>query len=372
MLLYMHASVCKEDKRKLMKKIIFVTVSMRGGGTERVISILANRMIAMGHEVTIVMIADPAIEYKLDEKIRVVCVSKATGGSLLGRLKRIRNMRQEFAKDKNAQIISMGTVANMFTLAAAFGLKNPITISERNDPNRLNHRPIKKHEVLLRNFLYKRAAKLVLQTPDVLECFPASMRSRCEVIPNPVPEGMPKPVSMEMREKTVITAGRLTEQKNHKMLIRVFAEFCKVYPEFQLKIFGRGELEEELQKLIDELGLRRNAQLCGFSDNLYGELGKGGIYVSTSDWEGISNSLLEALAMGIPTIATDCPMGGSRMCIEDGINGYLIPTRDEDALLDRLNILASNEENRKLVSENAVKIRDDFGETAITKLWLEQ
>lgn len=354
-----------------MKKIIFVTVSMRGGGTERVISILANRMIAMGYEVTIVMIAEPTIEYKLDERIRTVCVSKATGGSLIGRVKRILNMRREFSQDKSAKIISMGTVANMFTLLASFGLKNLVTISERNDPNRLNHRPIKSYEVWLRNVLYKRANKIVLQTPDVLDCFPDTIQKKCVVIPNPVPADMPMPRRTEEREKTILTAGRLTEQKNHKMLLEVFTEFSKQFPEYHLNIFGRGELEEKLNEKIRDLQMQDKISLRGFSDNLYEELGKGGIYVSTSDWEGISNSLLEALAMGIPTVATDCPMGGSRMCIEDGINGYLILVQDKKSLLQKLIKLASEDELCISFSENAIKVREEFSEVAITKQWLE-
>lgn len=354
-----------------MKKVIFVTISMRGGGTERVISILANRMVAMGYEVTIVMIAEPVIEYKLDEKIKTVCVSKATGGSLSGRIKRVFNMRREFAADKSARIISMGTVANMFALLASFGLKNPVTISERNDPNRLNHRPIKSYEVWLRNFLYKKADKIVLQTPDVLDCFPRVIQKKCVVIPNPVPMDMPMPRSMEEREKTILTAGRLTEQKNHKMLLEVFAEFSKQFPEYHLNIFGRGELEAALANRIQELQMQDKISLRGFCDNLYEELGKGGIYVSTSDWEGISNSLLEALAMGIPTVATDCPMGGSRMCIEDGVNGYLIPVKDKETLLQKLVRLASEETLRASLSENAMKIRESFSEVAITNRWLE-
>lgn len=353
-----------------MKKIIFVTVSMRGGGTERVISILANCMVKMGYDVSIVMIAENIVEYELDNRIEVQCVSKSTGGSLLGRLKRIYNMRKVFASNRDAKIISMGTVANMFTLLASMGLPNSVTISERNDPNRLNHRPIKKQEVLVRNFLYKKADELVLQTPDVMDCFPISIREKAVVIPNPIPANLPKPESVERREKTIITAGRLTEQKNHRMLIEVFARFGKQFPEYTLKIFGRGELEEELQSLINEKQLQYKASLCGFSDDFYGELAKGGIYVSTSDWEGISNSLLEALAMGIPTIATDCPVGGTRMCIQDGVNGYMIAVKDEEALLRRLMQLAADENLRRSFSEQAIRIRDSYSEKVIVEKWI--
>lgn len=354
----------------MMKKIIFVTISMRGGGTERVISVLANRMVTEGHEVTIVMIADPTIEYELDERISTVCVSKATGGSLIGRIKRIFNMRKVFARNRDAKIISMGTVANMFSLLASFGLKNPVTISERNDPNRLNHRPIKKVEVWIRNLLYRRADKVVLQTEDVLDCFPNYIRKKSEVIPNPVPLNMPLPVSMVERTNTIMTAGRLTEQKNHKLLIDAFAKFSAHFPEYRLNIYGRGELEKVLQKQVEELQLQEKVKLCGFCNNLYEELGKGGMFVLTSDWEGISNTLLEAVAMGIPTIATDCPVGGSRVCIKDGVNGFLIPVGDENMLLQKMTALASDRALREKLSQNAVKIRDDFSVEKIVSRWL--
>lgn len=354
-----------------MEKIIFVTISMRGGGTERVISILANRMADMGHDVSIMMIAEPIVEYSLDSRVHVQCVSNPTGGSLTGRIKRIWNMRREFAKDKNAKIISMGTVSNLFTLTASLGLKNSIVISERNDPNRLNHRPIKKYEVWLRNFLYRTADKLVLQTPDTMEIFPTAIKKKSVVIANPIPDGMPEPLLMEQRDKTIVAAGRFIPSKNYKMLIDVFARFSEHFPEYVLKIFGKGETEADIRKQIQDLQMQKKILLCGFSDNLYEELGKGGIYVSTSDTEGLSNSLLEALAMGIPTIATDCPVGGTRMCIKDGINGFMIPVRDEDALLRRMEQLASDLELRKLFSQNAMQIREEYSEIRITKQWME-
>ena len=111
--------------------------------------------------------------------------------------------------------------------------------------------------------------------------------------------------------------------------------------------------------------------LRGFSDDLYGELNKGGIYVSTSNWEGISNSLLEALAMGIPVVATDCPMGGSRLCIRDGTNGYLIPMNDKESLLQRMCALAENSGLRERFASHAMEVREKYSVDTITDLWLK-
>lgn len=354
-----------------MQKVIFVTISMRGGGTERVISILANRMVKMGYEVTIMMIAESGIEYELDSRIRCVCVSEATNGSLLGRLERIRNMRKEIKQDCGAYVFGMGTVASMFTVMAAFGLKNKVVVSERNDPNVFNGRPIRRMEEMFRNVLYSRAKYVVLQTVDTMECFPDYLHKKCVVIGNPIPDGLPKPGNYEEREKTILDVGRLIPSKNHQMMIKVFGKFCEKFPEYKLLIFGDGPEKQNLQDLIENLYLQENVFLKGFSGSIYKELKKGGIYVSTSITEGISNSLIEALAMGIPTVATDCPVGGARACIRDGENGFLIRVNDEKQLLERLEKIVSDKQIQEKFSENSVKVRDYYSEESISRKWLE-
>lgn len=354
-----------------MQKIIFVTISMRGGGTERVISILANCLAKMGYEVTIMMIAESGIEYELDSRIRCICVSEATNGSMLGRYERIRKMRKEIKQDHDAYVFGMGTVASMFTVMATMGLKNKVVVSERNDPNVFNGRQIRKVEEIFRNILYTCAKYVVLQTVDTMGCFPKRLHRKCVVIGNPIPNNLPNPGGCKEREKTILDVGRLIPTKNHQMMIKVFGEFFKKYPEYKLWIFGEGPEKKNLQDLIDNLHLQESVFLKGFSDSIYEELKKGGIYVSTSITEGISNSLIEALAMGIPTIATDCPVGGARACIQDGENGYLIAVNDEEALLDRLEKIVTDSELRKKFADNSIKVRNEYSEEAICRKWLE-
>lgn len=353
------------------KEIIFVTVSMGGGGTERVISILANYYVSMGNRVTILLIADNRVEYKLDKRIKVESIAGATGGSLKARIERIFKLRRSIKSQGNANVIAMGTVTAMFTLLATIGLSNDVVISERNDPNRLNHKPISKSAKLLRNFLYRRAKAIVLQTEDVKECFPLYLVRKSVVIPNPLPSDLPYVDETIVRDKSIITAGRLTEQKNQQLLIRAFKRISEKYPDYVLKIFGRGEMEDDLLDMIRENQLEGKAQLKGFSNNLHHELMNGGIYVSTSNWEGISNSLAEALAMGIPTIATDCPMGGSRMLINHGQNGLLISMEDEEALVQSMEQMMIDITFRCMVSTNAVKIREVLSEDKIAEKWLK-
>ena len=356
-----------EDKR-VIDKVIFVTISMRGGGTERVISLLSNYWVNKGKEVDIMMIGDTAIEYELDEKVNIYSVSDATGGSIAGRYKRIQSMRKVFKSGSHAVVIAMGTVSAIFTSIALLGLKRRYILSERNDPNRLNHRPIKKYEKVVRDVLYMKADKIVFQTHMAEECFNKHLRKRGTIILNPL-NMESNEYKINSREKTIITAGRLTEQKNHKLLIDAFSDFAKEHDDYQLHIYGKGELEESLKHYISDIGLNDKVIMKGFSDRLHDILCKGGIYVSSSDWEGISNSLAEAMACGIPVIATDCPMGGSAMLIENGVNGLLIQPGDKAELVYTMEKLAENTNVYSAISESGKHIIDRLAVEKIAAEW---
>jgi len=349
--------------------IIFVTISMVGGGTERVISVLANEAAHLGHHVTIMMIGDDRVEYELDERIEVICVSKATAGSIIARIKRITAMRNRIKSSDKANVISMGSSASIFTLIAAFGLKNKVVVSERNDPGRLNHKPISRSMRLIREFLYRRAHKIVLQTEDAKKCFSKKVADNSCVIMNPLPQAVYDRSANKERDKSIISSGRLIVYKGFGFLIDSFAEFVKIHPEYTLKIFGKGELQEELQNKIDEFNLSQKAFLCGFSDDMYAELEKGGMYISSSISEGVSNALMEALALGIPVIATDCPVGGSRMCIENEVNGILTEVNDKDAMVKAMCRIAQDEEFRENITQKAMEISKRWTVEEIWKQW---
>ena len=109
----------------------------------------------------------------------------------------------------------------------------------------------------------------------------------------------------------------------------------------------------------------------GFCNDLYNKLQNEGIYVSCSNWEGISNSLIEALAIGIPTIATDCPVGGSRMFIKNRENGILIKVNDKQGLVQAMNDIADHAELEQQLSKSAMKIREKLSVEKIGGMWLE-
>ena len=345
-------------------KVIFVMVSMAGGGAERVISILANRFVKKGIETTILMTAGDTVAYELDPAIRLVSAGGTSGGSLKKRLERIQKMRALFRQEKDSVIISFGPGTSFWAVVADLFLGHPFLISERNDPAACPY-------PALRNLVYRRAKRLVYQTEDAMKCFPKVLQEKGCVIPNPVIEGLPLPWNSK-REKTVVAVGRLEEQKNHRMLLEAFAKFHQKYPEYILHIYGKGILQDELQALSQKLGIAEAVIWEGFQKDVLNKIRSAGIYALSSDYEGISNALLEAMAIGLPVISTDCPIGGSRMCIQDGKNGLLVPCKDADRFAEAMEKLAADPEGAAAMGMKAAGIRETFSEEAVTDMWIEQ
>lgn len=131
----------------------------------------------------------------------------------------------------------------------------------------------------------------------------------------------------------------------------------------------KGELKEALVRYAEQLGISEAVKFHGFSSEIHKIMAGSAIYVSSSDYEGISNSMLEALAIGIPAVCTDCPVGGARMYIRDGENGYLIPVGDADVMADRMLALMEDKKLGESFSKESVKIREELTDDRIFGMW---
>lgn len=345
-------------------EIVFVLPDMRGGGSERVVALLANEYAARGYQVTILLFAGNQTVYPLDQRIKVYIAGKPSGGNPWVQIKRLINMRQFYKNNRGCYIFSFCVRGSIYSVLTAAGIPHRLLVSERNDPNRIS-------EKRLRNWSYRKAEKIVFQTEEMKNCFPEDIRKKSVVIPNPVSADMPEPFKGK-RKKRVVSVARLQPQKNHKLLLNAFAEFQKRFSEYELHIFGIGELEDELKKQAKELQIDNKVIFRGFSSNVQQEIRDSAMFVQSSDYEGISNSMIEALAIGVPVIATDCPVGGARMYIEDGISGILTAVGDEKALAEAMIKIADDPEFAQKLSDNSVKIRERYSLAQIADRFLEE
>lgn len=343
-------------------KVIMVTAGMSGGGTERVIAVLANDMAEKSHEVKIVMTSRDEVAYELHSNVQVLSIGGSTGGSLSKRMKRIRDLRRIFKQDKEQVIVSFGTETNLFSLLAGIGLKNKIIVSERNDPNQCTY-PI------LRNMIYRMADSLIFQTEDAKKCFPKGIAKKGGVIPNPLSGEMKKPVH-GARRREIVTAGRLEPQKNHRLLIEAFQGFTEQFPDYRLVIYGKGYLEEELKALARELHLEGKVIFAGFAEHIQEKLCNAAMFVLSSDYEGVSNSLMEAMALGLPVISTDCPIGGSAMLIKHKESGLLVPVGSAAALTEAMKYMAEDTDRAEEMGRQAEYVREAYSAEEICDRWI--
>lgn len=337
---------------------------MAGGGTERVIAVLANYFVEQNNKITILLTASDKIEYDLDSRIEVIQLGGETGGRLAGRLHRIIALRNYYRKNSDTVYLSFGTETNMFAILSAFFMNRKLIVSERSNPLTCTF-------TKSRNFFYSFAKGFVFQTEDAMNCFSEKIRNRSVVIPNPISDKVPERFKGE-RRKEIVAVGRLGEEKNHRLLLEAYADFVKTVPDYTLKIYGKGPLKQELLAYAEELGIGKTVIFADFAADVLEKIKDSYMYVLSSDYEGISNSLLEAMAMGLPVIATDCPIGGSRMLIKDYENGILVPCGDRRAMADVMIELAKDKEKADRISVEAIKVRDIYSVEKIVQMWQMQ
>lgn len=344
-------------------KIVFVVPDMAGGGTERVISLLANEYVNRGIEVAILSFAGNQQAYALDKRVETVSAGMPSGGSPKVRLQRLLFMKRYFKENKGCYIFSFSTIGTGFIVLSTLFQKRRMLVSERSDPRAYDRKRY-------RDFFYGFADCLVCQTNEAVTCFPKNLQKKARVIGNPVDSAVPARFE-GTRSRRITTAGRLEEVKNHKMLMEAFKLFSEEFPDYTLDIYGKGSLEEELKRFAEEKGLFAQVIFHGFCSDVKEQIRDSSMFVLSSDYEGVSNSLIEAMAMGIPVIATDCPIGGSRTYIKDGENGLLVPVKDPVSMAAAMKKIASDSGLADRISKSAERIREECSMAKIADQMLE-
>lgn len=358
------------DKKR---KVTFINASLTDGGSEKVMTIIANHMAEIGLDINMILVRNKMRTYDVKEKVEVIQLSYHKPKNVVYRqIRRIVRLRRKIKNTDADTIISFLTDINLLTILACFGLHKRVIISERSHPLLGGNGNAKKplYARILIKLLYPLANSVVFQTEFAKKCYPKLIQKKGFIIPNPISQNLPN-VYAGPRKKVIVAAGRLTEQKNFKLLILAFYEVTKTHKEYKLKIFGEGHLLSELIELTRELNIEDKVEFPGYVEDLATCIMDASIYVSSSDYEGISNSMLEAMGMGLPSICTDCAVGGAAMVINHNVNGVLVPVGDATALKDAMLKIIEDEQFASLLSQEAKKVREQYSVSKICKLWLD-
>ncbi len=342
-------------------KISFFIGSMRRGGAERVISILANHYSKKGWDVEIALLLDTAVGYELDEKIKIVDLTAGSGSYFKRMPLWIKKIRGYVKNSNPDRIVSFIGRINVLVLNACRGLKTPIIVSERNDP---------KHDgrgnlmLWLCNKSYKKASAIVHQTKYEESCFSKSLAPKSYVVPNPVKVYADSKSPLCFR---IVTAGRLLPQKNHAMLIDAVSMLKADFPDVKLEIYGDGTLKEELNAKIQAMNLEDTVTLKGNVTDLHEKISDASVFAMTSEFEGLSNALIEAMTLGLVCISTDYP--GADEVIEHGKNGLLVPCRNAEKLAEEIRHIFTDKEVFDTLRTNAKEASKKYCIEEVIKEW---
>lgn len=356
-----------------MRKIAFHLNCLEQGGAERVVTNLSHQFAQEGYEVIVATEWQAKEEFTLDPRVRREIVGPRKEDETKSRFAKIflrfSYLRRFVKKERPDVLIAFGRKANYRALISTLFTKQKTIICVRTDPKGHYDRLMDRIQIPL---LFPTANGFVFQTEGQRDFFPACARKKSRIILNPIHEKYLHADSPKEYRKEVVHHGRLVDFKNQPMLIRAFLQVHEKHPDYVLKIYGpdsKDGTKEILENLIRERKAQDCVFLCGGSDSLEKQLPGAALYVFSSDWEGLPNALLEAMALGLPIVATDCPCGGPRTVMQDGVSGLLVPIMDEQALADAMCKLLEDRKLAERLGKEAAKIREIANGDAVFQQW---
>lgn len=359
------------------RRIAMLVSSMGRGGAERVAATLCNAWSEQGHDVWLIptFLGDKEVSFELDKRVRLAFLSErptALPDARRGPFWKVVELGRWLREMEPDVVVSFLPNVNVLALLATMGARFPVIVCERADPAAGVEMSLGLH--VARFLLYPFASTVVVQTSR------AALRLRrrlplCRkmvVIPNPLPQriaGTP-PDSPGSREAgLVIAVGRLSPEKGYDLLLQAFGMAFQDLPSWRLEIWGDGPLRESLRDVIATLGLTGRARLRGATPDPWREMSRAQVFVLTSQYEGFPNAMMEAMALGVATVAFDCNSGPQDLT-DGGRVGVLVPPGDVTALARELRSLAADDVRRRALGDaGAEYVRRSFSEHGVLARW---
>jgi glycosyltransferase involved in cell wall biosynthesis len=347
---------------------------MDAGGTQRALSMMADHWVGQGRNVRLVTLSSTSSDfYAVDPRVERVGLdlirpSSGVWSALTANATRLTAFRRAMTAMQPDCIISFGDTANCLALLANLGTGIKLIVSERNDPRRL---PIGTSWAMIRRLLYPRAHAVVVQTHRVVPWARGFVpANKVRVIPNAVraPRLQALLSSRPSAARQVVALGRLDDQKGFDMLIRAFARCAPGHPDWSLVIAGEGPQRRELEAQVVQADVADRVRLPGRVRDTESLLAGSDLFILSSRYEGFPNVVLEAMAVGLPTIAFDCDSGPAEI-IRTGIDGVLVPAGDVDTLALEMNRLMGDHSERIRLGREAADVTQRFSLTRIMQLW---
>ena len=366
------------DSARPARVLLFIH-SLHGGGAERVAADLSAHWAAEGSDVMVVTQASADGDvYALHPKVRrEVLHTAGEGGGLRGilsNLQRVRALRRVIKSFRPDIVLGMMTTASVLSVLACAGLNCRVVATEHTHPP---SQTLSGFWQRLRRLTYPRAARVVALTRGTADWLEQHVPgSRLAVIPNPVHFPLPRaepllPPAPQQGRKRLLAVGRLHGDKGFDLLIQAFARLAPSHPDWDLVILGEGSERQMLETQVREAGLDSRVSMPGRAGNVGDWYDSADLYVLTSRFEGLSNTLLESMASGLAAVSFDCDTG-PREIVREGVDGMLVrPNGDVPALCKALDAVMGDDNGRARMAQAATEVRDRFSAARVLRKWQE-
>lgn len=338
-------------------------------GAPKMMSWVANAMCA-DHDVTVCTFFDSEVTQIMDQRIKTDCLKIKRNKNRFLRLSAdyfttVQKIKKYVKMSKPDAVISFGDVFSLLFIGFFRGRNYKVILSERADPSQG-----KRLFVSFRKFLFGRADRIVCQTDGAMQLFPESVRKKAVVIPNPIDKLEGLTVDPKSRSKDIISVGRFElKQKRQDILVKAFEKICDDYPEFSLKFYGDGADLDTVKEMASRTKCSDRIHFMGAVFPIIEHISSAYLMALTSDYEGIPNSVIEAMSVECPVLATDCSPGGARLLLEDGKYGYLAERGNVESVEKGLRQIIENYQEACNIAASAKESLSRFDSQVIADKW---
>ena len=356
------------------ERVTFVIASLTSGGAERVMSTMANYWVDHGTDVTILTLTaqeEPPF-YPLASSVHRIGLGVARPAAtpvhaVVNNIARLVRLRRAIRASRPDVVISFLDQVNVLVLIATRGMRLPVIVCEHTDPGLAPRHPVWDR---LRSWSYPRASRVVVLGESSKRFFSPEIQERIHIIPNPILVEPPTGAICKSQRPQIVSMGRFGPEKGFDLLIDAFSRLADQFPDWDLVIWGDGDLREEMRAQIGRLDLSKRVFLPGKTTAPHSELRKAEIYALSSRREGFPMALAEAMGCGLPAVAFDLPSGPGDM-IREGVDGHLVPNGDIAALATALASLMSAPDRRQAMAARAPEVLERFGVDRVMSIWNE-
>lgn len=351
------------------RNIAFITVKLSDGGSERVIANLASMFVNHGHKTVLVTYRRTVDEYEVDRRVKRYSLSDNANNctGICGKISHIKQILS-ICKQENVDVVvgfGNGPITHAVLLKLMVGIK--AVVSVRNAPDYLFTGKLTK---LCVRWFYSMADGAIFQTDDAQKWFSKRLQKKSIIVFNPIGEEFFK-VKYTPEPLRIVSCGRLQPQKNHKLLLDAMVIVLHSIANAKVYIYGVGPLDGKLKEYAKKKGISDSVFFEGRSSQIPIELSKASVFVLPSNVEGAPNALMEAMAVGVPSVATDCPCGGPKMLLGENTRGVIVPVGNANELAEGIIRLLTDFQKRNSYSKSSKEFSTNFSAEHVFKKWAD-